>query len=66
MMFDTFDERALRAIMLAMFDERARRAISISFVYRKLEHDSLMDRVQLILSLDLLLRLPKLQTLVTK
>jgi len=34
MMFDMFEERALRATMLAMFDERARRAISISFVYR--------------------------------
>ena len=34
MMFDMFDERALRTIMLAIFDERARRAISISLVYR--------------------------------
>ena len=31
MMFDMFDERALRATMLAILDERARRAISIFF-----------------------------------
>ena len=48
---------SILSMMLVMLDERARRATSISFVYRKLEHDSLMDRVQLILSLDLLLRL---------
>jgi len=65
-MLDMLEERALRAIMLAMLDERARRATSIFFVYRKLKHDFLMNRVQLILSLDLLLRLPKLQTLVIK
>ncbi len=57
MMFVMFDERTLRAIMFAMFDERAKRTTSIFFVYRKLEYDSLINRVQLILSFDLLLRL---------
>jgi hypothetical protein len=37
-----------------------------SLVYRSSKHDFLMNRVQLILSLDLLLRLLKLQTLVIK
>jgi hypothetical protein len=53
--------------MLALLDERAERAKEESpLVYRSPKHDFLMNRVQLILSLDLLLRLLKLQTLVTK
>jgi len=53
--------------MLALLDERAGRAKKkSSLVYRSSKHDFLMNRVQLILSLDLLLRLLKLQTLVTK
>ena len=65
MMFVMFDERTLRAIMLAMLDERARRTINIFFVYRELEHDFLMNRVQLILSLDLLLRLLSCKSLLS-
>jgi len=37
-----------------------------SLIYRSLKHDFLMNCVQLILSLNLLLRLLKLQTLVIK
>jgi len=34
--FDMFDERALRTIMLVIFDKRARRVINIFLVYRNL------------------------------
>ncbi len=58
-------QRARRA-GLDMLDsehgEQGKNLISIQIF----EHDSLMNRVQLILSLDLLLRLLKLQSLVTK
>jgi len=53
--------------MLALLDERAERAKEeSSLIYRFFKHDFLINRVQLILSLDLLLQLLKLQTLVIK
>jgi len=58
-------QRAKRA-MLDMLDNEHSEQGGSPLVYRSPKHDFLMNRVQLILSLDLLLRLPKLQTLVTK
>ena len=55
MMFNMLNERTLRKIKFAMFDERTKRTISIFLVYRKLEYDSLMNRVQLIIGFYLLL-----------
>ena len=58
-------QRAERSVLDMLDSEHGEQGRS-PLVYRSSKHDSLMDRVQLILSLDLLLRLPKLQTLVTK
>jgi hypothetical protein len=52
--------------MLDMLDSEHDEQEESSLVYRSPKHDFLINRVQFILSLDLLLRLLKLQTLVTK
>jgi hypothetical protein len=53
--------------MLALLDEQAERAKEeSSLIYRSSKHDFLINRVQFILSFDLLLQLLKLQTLVIK
>ncbi len=58
-------QRAKRAIF-DMFDNERSEQKKSSLVYRFPKHDFLINCVQLILSLDLLLRLLKLQTLVIK
>jgi len=52
--------------MFDMFDNERSEQEKSSLVYRSPKYDSLINRVQFILSLDLLLRLPKLQILVIK
>jgi hypothetical protein len=44
-----------------MFDNEYNEQEEFSLIYRFLKHDFLINRVQFILSLDLLLRLLKLQ-----
>jgi len=58
-------QRAERAVLDMLDSERSKQEKS-SLVYRFSKHDFFMNRVQLILSLDLLLQLSKLQILVIK